>query len=68
MKDRVHQQKELYLRLSRIITSAPARIFLMDKVNHTLEYTAPCAAFGEQEIILIPHPRRDNEDVVIVKY
>jgi len=34
---------------------------LQDKVNPTLEYTAPYGLFGDQEIILIPLQGRDDE-------
>lgn len=38
----------------------------MDKVNPTLEYTAPCTAFGDQEIILISPPGRDDRVRVLL--
>ena len=40
----------------------------MNKANFTLEYTAPCAAFGEQEIILIHLSGREDEGGIIAKY
>ena len=39
---------------------------LMEKVNPTLEYTAPCAALGEQDLFLNPLPGRDDGVGVIV--
>jgi hypothetical protein len=34
---------------------------VQDKVNPTLEYTAPYVGFGDQEIILITFPGQDDD-------
>lgn len=39
---------------------------LLDKVNPTLEYTAPCAAFGDQEFVPISLPGGDGDHEVLI--